>query len=116
MYRPVDQLTIVKGCTIYVGQDGKYEPYPVIVDTAEVGLPAIAHPTIESQSMGPIECVDQTRVNAMQITITCEPSVLQSKLHGYGQKDYMIKWGQEVKKGDGSGFKLIPFVDRKSVV
>lgn len=106
----VDQYIVVKGCTVYVGENGKYEPYPVIVDTAEVGLPAISHPTLESQSMGPMEVVDQTRVNAMQVTITCEPSVIQSKLHGYGLKDYMIKWGQEVKNGNGSGFRLVPFV------
>jgi phage tail tube protein FII len=109
-FQMVDQLTIVKGCTVYVGENGKFDPIPVVVDTAEVGLPAIAHPTIESQSMGPIECVDQTRVNAMQLTITCEPSIIQSKFHGYGVKDYMIKWGQEVKRADGLGFRLVPFV------
>jgi phage tail tube protein FII len=106
----VDQLTIVKGCTVYEGKDGKFNPIPVCIDSAEVGLPAIAHPTIESQSMGPIECVDQTRVNALQLTITCEPSIEQSRLHGYGTKDYMIKWGQEYKKADGTGFALAPFV------
>ena len=109
MKRP-DQYTIVKGCTIYAGKDGKYEPFPVIADTAEVGLPAIAHPTSEVQSMGSMEVVDQTRVNAMTCTITCEPSIIQSKLHGYGEKDYCIKWAQEVKKGDGTGFKLAPFI------
>jgi phage tail tube protein FII len=109
-YKNVDQLVVVKGCTVYVGKDGKYEQYPIIVDTGEVGLPAISHPTVETQSMGAMEIVDQTRVNAMQLTITCEPSVLQSKLHGYGLKDFMIKWGQEMKKGDGSGFRLVPFV------
>lgn len=110
MFRTVDQLTIVKGCTVYVGKNGKFEQYPIIVDTAEVGLPAISHPTLETQSMGSMECVDQTRVNAMQVTITCEPSVIQSKLHKYGLCDYMIKWGQEVKNGNGSGFRLVPFV------
>jgi phage tail tube protein FII len=110
MFRTVDQLTIVKGCTVYVGKDGKFEQYPIIVDTAEVGLPSISHPTVEAQSMGSMECVDQTRVNSMQLTITCEPSIIQSKLHGYGLRDYMIKWGQEQKKADGTGFRLVPFV------
>lgn len=109
-FRQVDQYIVVKGCTIYVGENGKFEQYPIIVDTAEVGLPAISHPTLETQSMGSLECVDQTRINSMQTTITCEPSIIQSKLHGYGVKDYMIKWGQEVKNADGSGFHLVPFV------
>ena len=109
-FRAVDQYILVKGCTIYVGKDGQFEQYPCVVDTAEVGLPAVSHPTSEAQSMGAMEVVDQTRVNAMQTTITCEPSIIQSKLHGYGVKDYMIKWGQEVKNADGSGFRLVPFV------
>lgn len=110
MFRNVDQLITVKGCTIYTGENGKFDQYPVIVDTGEVGLPAITHPTTETQSMGSLETVDQTRVDNMITTISGEPSIVQSKLHGYGLKDYMIKWGQEMKKGDGSGFRLVPFV------
>lgn len=110
MFRLVDQMLDAKGCTVYEGQNGVYDQYPIIVDTAECGLPAITHPTSESQSMGTIENVDQTRVDNMITTITCEPSIIQSKMHGYGVKDYMIKWGQQMKLGNGTGFRLVPFV------
>lgn len=104
----IDVLGQVKGCTVYAAPGGVPEQFPCTVD-AEVQLPQITHPTATMQSMGDMEVADQTRVNAMTCTISCEPSIIQSKLLGYGVQSYVIRWGQEIKKANGD-FDLVSFI------
>lgn len=108
MFRQIDQLIHVKGCTVYNAPGGVPEDFPATID-AEVTLPTIEHPTSTMQAMGDTDVVDQTRVNSMVTTISCEAGVISAKLGGYGVKDYVIRWGQEMKQADGS-FRLVPFV------
>lgn len=104
----IDILGQVKGCTVYAAPGGIPDQFPATID-AEVGLPQITHPTSTMQSMGDMDAPDQTRVNPMVTTISCEPSVIQSKLMGYGVQNYIIRWAQEIKKANGE-FDIIPFV------
>ena len=104
----IDVLGQVKGCTVYCAPDGIPEEYPATID-AEISLPQITHPTSTMQSMGDMDVADQTRVNPMVTTISCEPGVIQSKLLGYGVQNYVCRWAQEIKKANGD-FDLIPFV------
>lgn len=104
----IDVLGQVKGVTVYATKDGVPEEFPCTID-AEVGLPQITHPTSTMQSMGDMDVADQTRVNPMVTTISCEPGIIQSKLMGYGVQSYVLRWAQDVKKANGD-FDLIPFV------
>ena len=106
--KQIDVLGHVKGCTVYATKDGVPNEFPATID-AEINLPQITHPTSTMQSMGDMDVADQTRVNAMVTTISCEPSVIQSELLGYGVQSYIIRWGQEVKKANGE-FDLVPFI------
>lgn len=107
--KQIDILSHVKGCTVYVcDENGIPEAEPVTID-AEISLPQITHPTATIQSMGDMDVPDQTRVNPMTLGIGCELSVIQTKIVGYGVKSYIIRWGQEVKKANGS-FDLVPFI------
>ena len=109
MWRNIDQMGVVKGVTIYNVNDGIVDDYPVCVDSAKVTLPQITHPTYTLQMMGDAEIADQCRINAMTTQIECELSILQSKLLGYGVKEYLLKWAAEMKTEDG-GFRIVPFV------
>jgi phage tail tube protein FII len=108
MFQQIDQLGVVKGCSIYKMIDGVVEGKPVAID-AEVSLPQITHPTYTMQCMGDMELADQTRVNPMTLGINCEPSIIQSKLMGKGVQSYVIRWAQEVKRANGI-FELIPYI------
>ena len=107
-FTQIDVYGQIKGCTVYACKDGVPEQEPCTID-AEIGLPQIAHPTYTMQSMGDMEIADQTRTNAMTTTLSCEPSVIQSKLLGYGVQSYVVRWAQEVKKANGE-FTIVPFV------
>lgn len=107
-FKIIDRLGPVKGCTVYASKDGVVDKEPCTID-AEVQLPQIVHPTSTVQSMGDMDIPDQTRVNSMTCTISCELGTIQSKLLGYGVQSYVIQWGQEVEKADGT-FDLIPYV------
>lgn len=104
----IDKLGQVKGCTVYACKAGIPESEPCTIDS-EITLPQIAHPTASIQSMGDLDIPDQSRVNSMSASISCEPSVIQSKLMGYGVQDYVIKWAQEVVKPSGL-VDIVPFV------
>lgn len=106
--KQIPKLGAVRGCTVYPCKNGVPDQFPATID-AEISLPQITHPTSSIQSMGEMDVPDQTRINAMVTTISCEPSVIQSKLLGQGVQDYVIRWGQTIEKADGS-FDLIPFV------
>lgn len=103
----IDKLGQVKGCTVYACKDGIPESVPSTID-AEITLPQIAHPTASIQAMGDMDVPDQTRVNSMSASISCEPSVIQSKLMGYGIQDYVIKWAQEIVRPNGL-IDIVPF-------
>lgn len=103
----IDKLGQVRGCTVYACKDGIPESVPSTID-AEVTLPQIAHPTASIQAMGDMDIPDQTRVNAMSASISCEPSVIQSKLLGYGVQDYVVKWAQELVRPNGL-VDIVPF-------
>ena len=45
----------------------------------------------------------------MTTSISCELSIIQSKLLGFGVQEYMLRWAQEKKNPDGT-FSLVPFV------
>lgn len=106
--KQIDQLIHVKGCTVYNAPDGIPEEFPATID-AEVTLPTIEHPTATMQAMGDTDIVDQTRVNSMETTISCEAGVVSSKLYGYGVRSYVIRWAQQMKEANGN-FRLVPFV------
>ena len=108
MLQMIDQLGQVRGCTVYACVDGIPEASPSTID-AEISLPQITHPTATMQSMGDMDIPDQTRVNSMNASISCEMSVIQSKLTGYGVQDYVIKWAQELKRPSGI-VDIVPFV------
>lgn len=103
----IDKLGQVKGCTVYACKSGIPEAVPSTID-AEITLPQIVHPTASIQAMGDLEIPDQSRVNSMSATISCEPSVIQTKLLGYGVQDYVIKWAQEIVKPNGL-VDIVPF-------
>lgn len=106
--KQIDQLTVVKGCTVYCAPGGIPDEFPVTID-AEVTLPSIEHPTSTIQAMGDTDIVDQTRVNSMTTNISCETGVLSAKLFGYGVQNYVIRFAQEMKEASGN-FRLVPFV------
>ena len=108
MFQQIDQIGVVKGCTVYKVTDGVVEDSPCTLD-AEVSLPQITHPSYTMQCMGDMELADQTRVNAMTTGINCEPSIIQSKLMGKGVQSYVIRWAQEIKRVNGT-FDLVPYV------
>ena len=108
MFKQVDQLNAVKGVTGYKCKDGVPEQFPFVVDTGELNLPQITHPTQTVQMMGDSDMPDQTRVNSMTTGIGCELSILHSKVMGYGVQEYLFKWAQEIKKEDGS-FGIVGF-------
>lgn len=108
MFKNVDTLGVVRGVTIYKCKDGVPNQFPSIVDTGSVSLPQITHPTYSMQMMGDTDMVDQSRVNPMVTGIECEPSVIQSELHGYGVQEYLFKWAQQMKKEDGT-FTVVGF-------
>lgn len=108
MYVQVDQLGVIKGVTTYLCRDGIPAQFPIIVDETEISLPQITHPTYTQPMMGDTDMPDQTRVNSMTTGIGAELSILQSKVMGYGVKEYLFKWAQEMKKADGT-FGIVGF-------
>lgn len=108
MFKMIDKLSQVKGCTVYATRDGVADQFPATID-ANVQLPQISHPTSTIQSAGDMEIPDQTRINNMTTTISCEAGVIQSKLMGFGVQKYILRWAQEVKKPDNT-IDVIPFV------
>lgn len=109
MWQNIEQMGAVKGVTIYEIINGIVQDSPIVEDEAKVTLPQITHPSYTMQMMGDAEIADHCRVNAMTTQIECDLSVLQSKLLGYGVKEYLLKWCTEMKDADGI-FKVIPFV------
>lgn len=107
MFQQIDIYGQVKGVTVYKSKNGVVNQYPSTID-AEVTLPQITHPSSTIQAMGDTDIPDQTRVNAMVTQISCEPSVIQSELNGYGVQDYVLRWAQQVKRANGN-FELVPF-------
>lgn len=107
----VDKMGVVEGATVYVKDETTdlWEDFPIAADTMKVTLPQITHPTYTIQMMGDAEISDQCRVNTMTTQFETELSVLESKLLGYGVKEYMIKWAQSMSDKDGN-FKIVPFV------
>ena len=103
-YTRVDRFTVVKGCSVYAFDDnGNIGSRPVI-DDAEVTLPSISHPTYSMNSMGTMDVVDQTRLDAMTCTISHDLGInteqANSLIRG-GVISCQICWAQEVRQANG---------------
>lgn len=102
MFKQVDSLGQIRGVTTYLCHDGVPEPFPIIVDQTAITLPQITHPTYSQQMMGDTDLPDQSRVNPMTTGVEADLSIIHSKMLGYGVKEYLFKWAQQIKKEDGS--------------
>lgn len=91
----------IKGCTVYAAPNGVASKTPACIDSS-VTLPQVSFPTNTIQAMGGFDIPDQTRVEPMTCTIGVEAGVESNGLMQSGNASYIIRWGQEVTKPDGT--------------
>lgn len=91
----------IKGCTVYAAPNGVASKTPACIDSS-VTLPQVSFPTNTIQAMGGFDIPDQTRVEPMTCTIGVEAGVESNELVQSGNASYIIRWGQEVTKPDGT--------------
>lgn len=91
----------IKGCTVYAAPNGVASKTPACIDSS-VTLPQVSFPTNTIQAMGGFDIPDQTRIEPMTCTISVEAGVESNELIQSGNASYIIRWGQEVTKPDGT--------------
>lgn len=91
----------IKGCTVYAAPNGVASKTPACIDSS-VTLPQVSFPTNTIQAMGGFDIPDQTRIEPMTCTIGVEAGVESNELVQSGNASYIIRWGQEVTKPDGT--------------
>lgn len=91
----------IKGCTVYAAPNGVASKTPACIDSS-VTLPQVSFPTNTIQAMGGFDIPDQTRIEPMTCTIGVEAGVESNELIQSGNASYIIRWGQEVTKPDGT--------------
>lgn len=92
MFTAINKYLTVSADAIYGAENGIPFSEPSANDV-DVTLPAIGHPVTTVNMMGSVDIADETRVDNIQITISCQTNVETARL--LNTREFIIKYAMQ---------------------
>lgn len=94
MFTSIPRYTQVSGSSVYPAPDGQPTETPAAID-CDVTLPTIGHPTTDVSMCGTYSVADQTRVDNLELSISCGTNKEALELLKY--ESFIIRFVQQVE-------------------
>lgn len=94
MFTSIPRYTQVSGSSVYPAPDGQPTETPAAID-CDVTLPTIGHPTTDVSMCGTYSVADQTRVDNLELSISCGTN--REALELLKHESFIIRFVQQVE-------------------
>ena len=106
MFTSIPRYTQVSGSSVYPAPDGQPTEMPAAID-CDVTLPTIGHPTTDVSMCGTYSVADQTRVDNLELSISCGTNREALELLKY--ESFIIRFVQQVETPENGTTDYVQF-------